>query len=575
MTLRFSPWALSCAALALLFAVAVLWLHLLQRTDRQYPFQGIEMMATDAEGHYAARTREVYDGFFATGNVFYSSPKNQPYLQPPLPEMVPAFLARLLHAEPVSVFILWKAVCAVVLFWMMAGCMRALTGRPWESLIAVSALLFAGALLGAPWDIVRYIVGTNDFMEPLRYSRPINPLWTDCWFFAAVWLLALWTKRCSSSLIIAVALVTVVMVYSYVYAWTYIGASLLFLSLWHLKNRDWLRIRDLTLYALIVGLLGLPYFLHVAATTHHPLYAESAIRIGLVPLRQPVFGVWMFLFLALAAVAAWRRNICWPLMLSLALGGLLALNQQLITGQSIVPHHYYWYFLHPLASMLMLTFFFEMAGGTVLRSQRVRAAVGSVVVLCAVAFGFLHQYRAYQSSRAFFGSLQPLAPLLREVDRILRPGQVVFSPQRIVMDLVPIYSSADVYAATNANNYLAPLKRARDVYFFHLWLQGLTPEQATREFFTTRRSELSSWLYAIYYRELLGSYRSIPDDVVAENVTLYARYAALSTKQKLALYPLDFLVTTPSDRQTPQMKLLLAKGQPVFSANGYSLLKLW
>ena len=56
-------------------------------------------------------------------------------------------------------------------------------------------LLFAGALLGAPWDIGKYLFGSADFIEPLRYVRPVNPLWTGCWFFADVWLVALWTKR--------------------------------------------------------------------------------------------------------------------------------------------------------------------------------------------------------------------------------------------------------------------------------------------------------------------------------------------------------------------------------------------
>lgn len=572
-TLR-SPWALSCTALALLFAVAALSLHVLQRIDTEFPFQGIAMMATDAEGHYAARVREVYDGFYATGNVFYSAPKDTPYLQPPLPEMVPAFLARLLHLEPVTVFILWKAVCAFVLFLTMTGCMRALTERRWESLMAVTVLLFAGALLGAPWDIGTYLFGSADFIEPLRYVRPINPLWTVCWFFAAVWLLALWTKRRSLRSMIAAALVTVVLVYSYVYAWTYVGAALLFLSLWSLRKRDWLRIRDLAFFALVVSLLGLPYFLHVVATVQHSFYAESAMRLGLVLLREPVFGVWAFLFLLVSAIAVWRRSACSPLILSLALGGLLALNQQLITGHFIVPHHYHWYFLHPLASMLTLIVLFEFTGRTFLRSSSLHSIAGSALIIFSVLFGFLHQYRAYQSSRVFWGGLQPLTPMLREIDRTLHAGQVVFSPQMMVMDLIPVYSSADVYAATNANNYIVPLRRARDVYFFRLWLQGLTPEQARKEFPTTRRGELSSWLYAIYYRELLGSYAAIPDDLVAEHTAAYEKYFALSTRQKLSLYPLDFIVTTPSDPETPALRLILSRAEKVFEANGYMLLKL-
>lgn len=572
--MRVKPSSFTVATLLIAgaFAGTVLLPHIFQRIDPVHPFQGVEIMPTDSEIHYAARVREIYDGFW-TGNTYYSAPKDTLYLQPPLPEAIPAFIARMLGVDPVMVFIWWKAVCAFVLFLVMTGCFGALSGRRTESLIAVTILLFAGALLGAPWDLPKYIAGSS-FFEPLRFARPINPLWTCSWFFGAIWFLARWTLRRSARMLVGVVLCTTVLVYSYVYAWTYLAAVFGFLGLWMLWKRDYMRVGGLILCGLAIGVLSLPYLLHVTQTMRDPLYALSSVRLGMVPVRTPIVGVWMIVFVGVVVLSfrQWRTTA--PLIASLALGGILALNQQVITGHFIVPHHYHWYFFQPLAATLFMAMTLQIASDYGLQRRHAKTIASHCLVLGAIAFGILHQYRAYQGIASYWGEQQVLAPVLHFIDQEYRPGTSLYSQDIDILDLAPIYTSADVYDATNAVNYLVSPERVRDVHFFDLWVNGVSAEEAAEEFFTTRRSMLSNRLYAIYYRELLGGYDKIPDAVVAEQVEAYRTYLTFPDAEKISRYPLTAVVTTPTDSDTAAMRSVLRGGKKLFEANGYAVIEL-
>ncbi len=558
------------ALCGLLFAFATLLPHALQRTDKDFPFQGVEIFPSDAEIHYMARMREITDGFWQTGNTFYSAPKDQPYLQPPFPEMPPAYLALAFGADPIVLFFAWAGVCALALVVALTGAMASITGRKYKALLAVAALIFCGALLGAPWDLPHYLLGANapGAFAPLRFARAVNPLWTVPWFFLAVWMLSRWWHNRSRWALLAFGLCATVLVYSYVYAWTYLAASgavLLALCAW---RREWRRCADLCVCGLVIVLAAVPYLLHLYATVHHPAYAESSLRLGVLNSHEPSFGVWALVAVVLVILTR-KRWTAWPLITALLLGGLLAMNQQVITGRAIVVHHYHWYFFQPLTALFAMTFVLELLDRNF--PVRWRAAAVSALLVAAVAFGLLHQYRAYQSMRAYWGGLQSLAPVLHYAKDNLHAGQVVYSTEVDVMDLVPIYSSADVYAATNANNYLIPIERARYVFFFELWVRGVSAEQAEREFPTTLRARLSSALYAIYYRETAGRYDAIPDEMVAENIKLYREYLALSDQEKIKKYPVDVIVLPPGMKETPAIATLKRVSQQVLSANGYTV----
>lgn len=557
--------------LAGIFSILVMLPSILQRFDTAYPYQGVHILGPDAEVYYAARVREVYDGFPSLGNTFFSAPKNQPAMQPSLPEFSIATLGRVFGLDALGAFLLSKVLLSFFVFIAFTWFLIIVTGRPWVSLLSTVIALEAGALLAAPWDVPVFLFPNQASLEFLRFSRAINPQWSVTFFLVCTSLIALWIKTGKKLPLFLAALCTGTIVYAYVYAWTYFFCAVGLLSIWYFFRRDWSRVRDLVFFWIVSALVAMPYGFHLLAVTHHPFYHESSMRLGMVLQHRPfIFGVWcaVFIGLALASRTLWPRT--WPLLPSLGLAGFVAFNQHLVTGHYIVPHHYNWYFVQPLASIIASAFGVSIVSLLIAR-RNIRIAGGVLLVVLSIVIATVQQSVAYRGVASYWGDLQAVAPVLEHIAKNLQVGDVVYSQDMDILNLVPVYSSADVYNAENANLTLVSDARSRFAYFFDLWLQGLTPADIAHDFPTTRRFMLSSRLHAIYYREAVGDYAGIPDAEVASNVVSYQDFYTLSLHEKLTEYPMNAVVTTPHDPDNVVWYRFLRCSTEVFSDKGYGV----
>jgi hypothetical protein len=563
--------ALTALFLAALFAVVVVLPSVFQRHDEKYPYGGVEILGADQEVYYAARVREVYDGFPSLGNTFYSAPKDLPYLQPPLPELTIGSIGMLLHVQPVTAFMLSKIIFSFAVFLLAVLLVFTVTGSPWIAIASAVCMLFAGSLLSAPWNVLMFLHPSTAQMDFIRFARAVNPQWTVSWFLLATILLARWIQSGNRRFALLTALGATVLMYSYVYAWTLFFAAVGLLTLWYIVRRDWKRVRDLALFWIVTALLCSPYVIHVLQTSHHPWYSESMMRFGLVYRRTPLlFGAWLAAFLVVAAASyrLWRSS--WPLLPALALGGFVAINQHIITSYFVVPHHYHWYFIQPLGSLFAVAAALTIATSFV-KSQGVRTAFVTLLLLFAITSSIIQQYAGYRSLRDVWGPLQLAKPALSYIGEHFHSGDVVYAVDVGVSNLVPIYSSADMYFAGNANLSLVDPLRIRHQFFLDLWLQGVTAEQGAREFYTTLRWTLSSRIHSIYYRESLGDYAAMPDFEVAKEVAAFQTFSALSLKEKLTRFPLTVILTSPGSPDSANWKKFLSCGTEVFSRNGYTV----
>lgn len=554
----------------LFFAAAVLLPHVLQRFEREHPFQGIEIMPGD-EDFYAARIREVADGFWPVANVYFSAPKDQPYLQPALPEWTLATLGRFLGFTPVEMFVFSKGIFAVILVVVFTGFFASVTGRGWESLLATAVLLFAGSTLNAPWDIFKFLTDTSFNYDFLRFARPINPQWSTTWFLLGLWCLSSWLRERRSWKALLAGVSAGVMLYSYVFAWTYFGVVVALLLVWFAARREWRRCLDLLLLGAIFAVLAIPYLVNLIALKHHPWYEETIARLGLVPLRAAVLGVWLLVFCGVAGISRRLWPNTWPLLPAVALGGLIAINQQVVTGMYLQPHHYHWYFIQPLAGMTALLFLF-----TSLRSFLhlvIRTLLFGTVLVAVILFSVVQQSRAYAVYRPHWGRFQEFAPLFTALEKF-PAGTVAYAPDYTIMNLLPIYTSMDVYTAGNALSFLTSYERARNVLFFELWFEGLSPGEAEKRFYEDLRPHVSSRLFMIYYRETLGDYSRIPDDVIRKHVEEYRMYHALPLEEKLGRYPLHLLIFTPKSKEQDAYRLFRERGNVIWEDNGYTIVSL-
>lgn len=562
-------------AVALLFSFTSVLPHILQRFDDDYPFQGIEMTLHDAEGHYTARVREVYDGYPKISNLVSAFPKSQASLVPPLPELVIAGIGKLFFLDAARALVFSKFYLAFALAICMTAFLCSLTKRPWESLFAVTALLFVGALLGSPWDVKKWILLDFQSFPPLRFTRPTSPLWHSTIFFAVLFFLSSWVSKRERIMMVVAAVLTSVLLYSSVYAWTSLGAIVSVLFAWYLWKRDRARIEDMLLFVGLFLVLGIPYYLNLWEAMQHPGYLDTARRFGFIPSRAPMFSAWLTLFLVFTLLAKKFLPVALPLVAALSIGGVIALNEQVFSGMYIMNHHYHWYFTGPVAQLFCVVFVLVLFQRYVPFSVFLKKWGTVLLLVLGVSFGIHQQTRAYLSHRESTGQEQLLAPLIRFLSENAEKGKgMLIVGEDDIHFLLLSYTSVELTGGTKNGGYLQTDAQVRDALFLDLWVKGLTPAEAETRFFADLRDYFGKGIHGIYYRELLGEGDFIPEEELHALVLSYKQYYALSLEEKIRKHGLGSILILPDAKETAAVVSLREAGVPVYEEGGYTVIKL-
>ena len=579
------PFLCATFAVALLFSITSVLPHILQRFDREYPFQGIEMTLHDAEGHYTARVREVYDGYPRIANLVVAFPKNQASLVPSLPERVIAGIGKLFFLDAARALVFSKFYLAFALAVCMIAFLCSLTKRPWESLLAVTALLFVGALLGSPWDVKKWILLDFQSFPPLRFTRPTSPLWHSTIFFAALFLLSSWVSKRQRIMMVIAGALTSVLLYSSVYAWTSVGAIMSVLFVWYLWKRDRARMKDMLIFAGVFLLLGIPYFLNLWEAMHHAGYLDTARRFGFIPSRAPMFSAWLSLFLVFTLLTRKILPTALPFVAALSIGGVIALNEQVLSGMYIMNHHYHWYFTGPVAQLFCVVF------ALVLLQRCIAFALGApagrpyvpflkkwgtvLLLILGVSFGINQQTQAYLSHKESTGKEQLVAPLIRFLNENEEKGKaMLIVGEDDIHFLLLSYTSVELTGGTKAGAYLQTDAQLRDSLFLDLWAGGLTSADAQLRFFSDLRDFFGKGIHGIYYRELLGEGDFIPEEELQELVLAYRQYYQLPLKEKIQKHGLGSILILPDAKETAALGSLRAAGSPIYEEGGYTVIRL-
>ena len=548
--------------------------HAWLRIDAGNSFTGVEIQATDAETHYASRVRETYDGEPLAANVYFAGSKNQPYFFPPLPEFTIAVIGKIFGLDAARAVLLSRFLFGAALWFVMAGLFTAMSGRWSASLLATAAVMFAGPVFSGPWIVTQLLQGTAGAIEFLPFSRPVNPEWSLTLFFAALWTFTVWSKTSSRRALAAAGLFTVAAYYSYIYVWTVLLVVYGVYGIRALIRRDGSRTRQLLILGSALALGVIPYAWNMWQASLHPDYAETVKRLGMVASRAPIMSVTLAALLAVAALVWKRLGDAGFLAMSLGLALVVALNQQVVSGQALAAPHYHWYFVKPLAiAFIVLLAWIWIEDMTERQNVRLRRLVSAAwigLTIFFITFGILYQYTSYRVVRSFWIDAQKYGPALKYLDAQARASDTVYA-RDVIRNFVAIYTPANVYWATDAHMYLSSDQRARDEYFFDLWVDGVSADQAAAEFPAARRAELSSRVHAIYYRETTGDLRNLPDAEVSGAVSAYRDYLSRSDEERLRAYPLDFAVLKKDLPETPAVSALKSRGELVYRDETYEI----
>ncbi|TSC80448.1 MAG: hypothetical protein G01um101425_102 [Candidatus Peregrinibacteria bacterium Gr01-1014_25] len=568
-------WRYALATLATAYGLLCILPNILQRLDLVFPFAGIEMLGGDQEVYYAARVREVLDGNMMVGNV-YNSDKSLPYAQPPLPEWLMGGVGLVLGLDVGATLLVGKWLFGTLLFLTMGGFLASLSRRPWWSLAATASVLCAWFLFASPsalWDALRGAPLSSEF---LRFARLTNPQVSLTLFFASLWGMVVWMTNRRLMALLLTGVLTGASFYAYPYTWSYLLTTGGVLTLLACIRRDWRLARGLVAIGVIAAIVATPYGIHQSIVVNHPAYAGLLERFGLVHTRAPIWGVWLTALLAIGCFAPKRIGRQWILVTALAWAGAIVMNQQLLTGVTIVPHHYHWYFIHPLAVAFVILWAGPLAQERIRHHlpHRTRGLLTAIILLMCFAWGVKLQVDSYRAQREQWGEAQRAAGVLAFLDSPALREQTVYVQDEL-QELTSVFSRANTLYANNITiGCLCSQEWLRDILFFELWLQGLTPADAEKRFATDLRGLLSARVHAIYYRESAGGYDRLPDTEVQERIREYRDYVALPLAAKRALHPMDAILLPVGSQRTPALRAMMQGGVLVYEDDVYRLWRL-
>lgn len=510
-------------------------------------YQGIYLSNSSDEEHYVSAFHEVADGHILHANTYLfeyrdAAPNIFQWI-----EVVVGFIYRLLPIR-VDLFV-WlirfiSITCSFFLLYRLFEKWRPAYSPSWRAGVIASWFVLPAFL--AP-DIFTRIADAMRFMGPWSEMLPgfrfMNPVVSVLILFIGLTLHWRWQAEPKRKWAILLGLILAAANYLYIFFWMFLAV---YIGLWllvYLYRKDTARARSLALAMGIGLLLSVPFWIFIrqemmSFTLQTPLALSSHLPI----IEKSVLTA-IAIFFGWLAIRRWyfketMREADWALSI-LAATALLAVNQQVITGRSLQPHHFYWLTNLPIASLLLCTVVADIGSKC---SSKIKMSIGIVFFLAMYWLGLGVQMASTTSVTEAFRDLQHLSPAFVEI-RAHPDQEVIYADDRI-SELVPMYTNAYVSYAQHATAYLTtPQERRRWAWFVASYLNGLRDPEKVRETFQAQREKIGTTVFeAQYYRELCGSYSCFPDSVLDELINEYQNFLKQPFADSWFRYKLDAIL---------------------------------
>ncbi|MEK7473220.1 MAG: hypothetical protein AAB668_00610 [Patescibacteria group bacterium] len=497
--------------LALLVGALSVAPHLLAVRALGDEYRGVPFMYVDDEDIYLTRMQEIVDGYPDVGSAFFYEYKDERPIQPAWGEHVYVALSRLTGLSLPDALVLAKFLFPAILFLLAYAFVWRLL--PAESVRLRVVAASAGALLVAlgydlmSWrDALQLLQGEDIGLRLSLWTRPVNPILGGVGVFAS--LLLIWevlearsskleVSKSRGALVAASAGLVLGGLVFYFFAWGYVLSVLAFLGLGFLVQKDWKRLRDIGIVLLVSFLVSAPYWYGMFQSLGGAGDPALATRNGMFFTHQPLLNKTLLFALALFVVGSivltrWRDPLqlplekgesrfwhqsWWMMSASLLLGGLWALNQQILTGRMVWPYHFVQY-TKPVVVIVLLVLFVRAFAPRFRKTVLVGCVVLGALALLqgALAAGtyrsVLDDFRERQREADIFAWLDENQP--KDCVVVVKEDRERFTRQ------VPAFTHCNVYVSSWTFSGV-PLERVEHNFFIHLRLLGVASEDA-REF---------------------------------------------------------------------------------------------
>lgn len=518
-----------------------------------HDYKGIHLLALDDNAYYVARIHEILDGHGWVSSPFIYEYKNSPPFLYPLGEylyMWPVFFG----VSFVAALIFAKFFFPAVLFLFIYALIHALTDG--VDLRARKFAAVAGGLLATTgYGLVDYnnllpvITGKAQFFAWSLWARPVNPVTGAILLFAFLFLLLRLMRGAGTGVMVAAGVVFALM-FGYFFTW---GMALSVLGVFvviMLALRDFALVKRLALTVAIGLLLSAPYWYNMRAVATMPeierVYAQNGLLLTHAPIANKVLFLALLIFVP-CFIAAYRKSKRegmlfdrrWWFCLALILGGLWALNQQIVTGKTVWPYHFVQY-TTPLAVVAVM-YAFALA----LRPRFPRLWVAGMFGISAlVLFYGIMAARTYAVQIPEFRAIQKYDSMLSWLRANAPDDCAVLSVEGVeekLTRLIPAFTQCNDYA--NGWMQVSYNEEARVAHniFALMRVNGVTEETAGAFL-----AEHRAWIRDHFrrdWRDFLTSDEQWIDGLLRAREQDFAEFMKTDFLEALKRYRIDYIAS--------------------------------
>jgi hypothetical protein len=382
-------------------------------------YKGIGLTGTSEELLYLSRLNGIYKGSYDLSDIYIFEHQNDPWFRPFIGEFIVGNIGKILKVNIVTLDILMSAILNIILSILTFIFSCQLTKSVRLSIICSFAIMFGYNVFTADSSILKEIFTLN-YSKPLWFLRPLSPQ-----FYYIPFLISLInTNRAinpsAKKRDIAIAgMILGLLFYCNVYYWTFIyaGLGVLFSVFLLIKERS-AALNIIYIYAISI-IVAIPYLVSVIKVINHPAYKHLQETYMMFNSHKVFFYtpyIIPAIFISIVLFIFEHKSRFF--IASFLIGGIICLNQQIITGKTILQQ---WSFytnktfliisilvsIYLTANKFLKHYFSEHSIS--ISNNFYKTILVTIVVLFFTSTAFSQQNNYYHANKKFFLEKQKLS----------------------------------------------------------------------------------------------------------------------------------------------------------------------
>lgn len=542
-------------------------------------YQSIPFFKVNDNLFYLAKIQDILEGHWRANSPALYEYKNSTSLILPIGEYLYALPAKLFNLRVDLILVFYKFLLPAALFilsYILVINLSKNSDNFGDKINAVATSLFIAlgndlVNLKNSWLLV---TGQMHSFITLGWTRPVNPIIGGILLF--IFLLLVWKiiNRGRWQIAFIAGIILALMLY-YFFSWALGVIVISLLAFIYLLKKNYKIFANLSIIILISFVSSLFYWRNILMTIVSGQGQELAVRSGLLYFHSPLFNKVLLLSLLIFLpcfvyefIVNKRQNISldnwWWFCSALLSGGLVALNQQIITGRTVWPYHFTQYTV-PFAIIALMLLFNNFIKP---KLYWLWQAAVTLIIVFSLAYGIASGRSAIYEGKVM-KNLQNYGAVMSWLNTNALKDCVVLTidkeddAPRTLEQLIPAVSHCNVYTTGWLHLGPTPPDRILHNYLVMLKLKGIGGNNIDN-YLLTHQDEVRGYFFKDMSMANAAVYEK-NDPYILEKINYvsgaYKEFIKKDFTQELKKYRLDYIATAEelsaaNKKLLPQIKFI-------------------